>query len=75
MGKNTAWGQKAYKETMKSTGSKSESKAAQQSANESYSSHIGEQQARGSGSKSFDESVHDFNHSKNDGAMHTSEDL
>lgn len=73
MGKNTAWGQKAYKETMKSTGSKSEAKQAQSEATEKYHQQTRERQFGNCSSN--DNDVSDFDNSANNGAWHTSDDL
>jgi hypothetical protein len=74
MSKNTAWGNKAYKESRAEGGSKAEARAASESASAAYTEHVQNQQF-GRASSNFNENLHSANHSKNDGAWHTAEDL
>jgi hypothetical protein len=70
--KNTAWGNKAYKETRRNGGSKQQAKQAANNASERYYNQIRERQF--SNSNDYGD-VSDFNNSKNNGSWHTSEDL
>lgn len=74
MGKNTSWGNKAYRETRANGGSKEESKQASQRANQLYHEKIIERQF-GKLDPNHDNDLSDFNNSINDGSWHTSDDL
>jgi hypothetical protein len=73
MSKNTAWGNKAYKETRVNGGSKEDARSASQSASESYSKHIQQQQFGNSSSYESDNT--DYNNPINNGSWHTANDL
>jgi hypothetical protein len=75
MGKNTAWGNNAYKETRSNGGSKSEAKQASSEATERYHQHTQERQFGNCKSHNSNES--DFNSEINGSGTnwHTSEDL
>ena len=73
MKKQTAWGNKAYKETIANGGSKEEAKIASSTASDKYIRHVQQQQF---GNKnSFESNVSSFNDSRNDGRWHTADDL
>lgn len=71
--KNTAWGNKAYKETRANGGSKEAARIASSNASEKYTKHVQQQQF--GKNRSFESDVSKFNDSKNDGCWHTSDDL
>ncbi len=73
MGKNTAWGNKAYSEVRSNGGSKEQAREASNQASESYRQHVQENQFGGCGS--HDNDMSDVNNSANDGAWHTSENV
>jgi hypothetical protein len=73
MGRNTAWGNKAYKEVRRNGGSKDEAREASNRATELYHQQTRERQFGKCGS--HDNDVSDFNNSLNDGYWHTSDDL
>lgn len=71
--KNTAWGNKAYKETRANGGSKEQARIASANASDKYTKHVQQQQF---GKKSsFESNANNFNDSKNDGSWHTADDL
>lgn len=73
MGRNTAWGNNAYKETRSNGGSKQEAKQASSEATERYHQQTRDRQFGNCGSQ--DNDVSDFNNTINDGSWHTSDDL
>lgn len=71
--KNTAWGNRAYKEARKNCLSKEEAKQKKIEATEKYYEKVKEQQFK---NNNYDlEDLTDFNNSKNSGSWHTAEDL
>lgn len=68
MGKNTAWGNSAYRETRSNGGSKEEARSASSAASESYYSATRERQFGNTRSSEHDHS--DFNSSVNGNGTH-----
>lgn len=75
MGRNTAWGNKAYKEVRSSGGSKDEARQASQEATEKYYAKVRSDQSRIAGH--YEDDKHDFDSSFNGEGTnwHTAEDL
>jgi hypothetical protein len=73
MGKNTAWGNNAYKEVRRGGGSKEDAKQAQKEATEKYYEQTRERQF--GKCSSYDNDVSDFNNRANDGSWHTADNL
>lgn len=75
MGKNTAWGNNAYKETRSNGGSKSEAKQASSEATERYHKHTQERQFGNCKSHNSNESDFDSEINGSGTNWHTSDDL
>jgi len=73
MGKSSAAGNRAYKETRSNGGSKEQCKQASKEADERYYQKVRENQF--GRIKGRDNNVSDFNNPINDGSWHTSDDL
>jgi len=69
---NTKKGEKAYREARKQGKSKLEAKKAYHEANEKWEKEVIKSFDK---YKDYDVYLSDFNHSKNDGRWHTSDDL
>lgn len=72
MSKKTSWGQKAYSNTRKSGGSKSEARANQQTANKAYHDNAW---SKHNNSSSNESNNHSSDSSINNGSWHTASDL
>lgn len=73
MSRNTAWGNKAYREVRRNGGSKEEAKEASRKASEEYYKQLREKQFGNCGD--YNDNVWDWDHPINDGSWHTAEDL